>query len=549
MRALVFLLAACLLLSTTARAELRFVNRTTSGKLIVFVHGLWGDPALSFTSAAGQSWPDLMISDTQTVRGQTPLATYSIATLSFPAGRNDRLSLPQIATNLLTDLLDTGVFDTNQELYFISHSLGGLALKEMFLNEAISRRTPLLERTKAIFFIATPSSGTEAAAFVGRLPTAIPGRLVVDIRTIADNSFLQALQNKWHELLRVTAPRPAIYCAYETRSVFGLLVVPQQYADTYCDEIPRAENEDHISIVKPGSHSSPIYVWVRGRLAELGVRRASRAWSEIKDTKDIALLEAFARQHEGTEFAEIAKQRAAALRAPPPPAASPAPQATVPATPPPEARNVPSTSQSASFFDKLFGPTEPLSPSDALALKRALTTPWLRICPTARSAREAEQQLRAKGFGVLAAALHMTPNWSEQPSCYSITKPIQASMFGLGGAVKYETMMDEAKKYGIKECPWEIAPAVRLAVTDQKDGDVFNIATTLVVRLGSADDRLRIPQVGNGKPRGSSWLGNPFSGNYLSVRIGADYSSPWREFVFCIGDPQRGSDSIKSKQR
>jgi len=61
---------------------------------------------------------------------------------------------------------------------------------------------------------------------------------------------------------------PKVYCAYETKSVAGLLVVPQAYTATRCDNIPRAENRDHISIVKPTGLDDPIYIWTRARINE-----------------------------------------------------------------------------------------------------------------------------------------------------------------------------------------------------------------------------------------------------------------------------------------
>ncbi len=274
-------IAACHFLVSVphaALAEFRIIHEAKSDRLVIFVHGLWGDINTSFSAGgSSSSWPELMKSDTEEVRGQPSLSSYSSAYLGFPASRGDRLSIPQIATSLLNELSDNGVFDSNKTLYFITHSLGGLVVKEMLLDATISKRFPITDRTKAIFLISSPSSGAEAADFVSKLPTFIPGRLVADLKTITDNSYLQRLQVNWHNFLRATPAlqRIGVYCAYETKSIANIVVVPQQYADSFCDETPEAMNEDHISIAKPTNKSARVYTWVRGRLADHAIRKPS----------------------------------------------------------------------------------------------------------------------------------------------------------------------------------------------------------------------------------------------------------------------------------
>lgn len=267
-----------LLLIPHVRADFHYVQDIQSDHLIIFVHGLWGGPDTSFTNGK-TSWPDLMKSDVESIRRQPPLSTYATAYLGFPAGRSDNLSIPQIATSLLNQLSEKGVFDTKRRLYFIAHSLGGLVVKEMLIDAAISKRHPINKLTTAVFLISSPSSGAEAANFVSKLPTFVPGRLIADVKTITENSYLQTLQKNWHNHLRARTGefRLSIYCAYETKSIGGLIVVPQQYADAVCDDTPEPLNEDHITIVKPAGRDARIYEWVRGQLAELSMRsRASQ---------------------------------------------------------------------------------------------------------------------------------------------------------------------------------------------------------------------------------------------------------------------------------
>jgi hypothetical protein len=65
-------------------------------------------------------------------------------------------------------------------------------------------------------------------------------------------------------------------------------------------------------------------------------------------------------------------------------------------------------------------------------LVASLTTVWKKVCTSARSARDAENQLREAGMGYLPSTIRMIPHWSQTPVCYKVTYPIPAGTFGLG---------------------------------------------------------------------------------------------------------------------
>jgi hypothetical protein len=272
-------------LDVSARAEFRYINKVAKSKqMVIFVHGLWGDPEKSFEPSnyfgrkTGPSWMELMRDDHVSVREQDALSKYSTATLGYPAGYSGKLSTHQAANNLLTELYDSGILDdANMRISFIAHSLGGLVIKAMFLSGEMKKRELLAAKTNAVFLLATPKKGAPLADIVvSLLPQIIRGRIVVDLMT--DNSYLQDLHDRWREFLKQTdrSRRFSVFCAYETEDVVGIpgvsgiRPVPEVYADTDCDERARpATGHDHISIAKPAEIlSDNIYGWVRGRLAD-----------------------------------------------------------------------------------------------------------------------------------------------------------------------------------------------------------------------------------------------------------------------------------------
>ena len=109
--------------------ELKIIHQGIHKKIIIFVHGLWGDPKTSFAS-----WPNLIAQDDEKIRAEPALSTYSVATLGYPAGRNDGLSLREVQTRLLPELEDRGIFDDYEQIFFICHSLGGLVIKGLLID-------------------------------------------------------------------------------------------------------------------------------------------------------------------------------------------------------------------------------------------------------------------------------------------------------------------------------------------------------------------------------------------------------------------------------
>jgi pimeloyl-ACP methyl ester carboxylesterase len=249
---------------------LRTFHQGTSGKLIIFIHGLWGDPLASFATNSSVSWLDLMKDDRESRQGGAALATYSTATLQFPAGPEGNLSIPQIVAFLRTDMLLAGVHKDYREIYFIAHSLGGLVIKELLLSTRTEDEKILHDRTKAIFLIATPASGSEAVKLFPQLLRALGGRLTVDLRPIMENAYLEGLQDRWDNFLGAhpRGRRPAVFCAYETKPIYGYLVVSRQFTEPFCDGQKQPFVEDHISIVKPSSRNARMYAWVRDRLGD-----------------------------------------------------------------------------------------------------------------------------------------------------------------------------------------------------------------------------------------------------------------------------------------
>ena len=295
----------CILSPWTApkAASVTFINKARSDKVVLFIHGIFGDPLSTFkdeSSPGSKSWPELMASDNDHLSGSPPMSEYSTAVVRYDAARDSQLSVEQIANQLKTDLKDGGVFDKKyKDIFIIAHSMGGLVVKRMIIDMTLMNDSDL-KKIRAVLLFSTPSQGAPAANVVQQLIPKIfsTGRAIVDLQTIDANTFLQTLEAQWQTVFDSKRDDfPKIYCAYETQSLYGIVVVPQAYTATRCDNIPRAWNRNHTNIVKPIDRSDEVYIWARGRIIE-----SLNASSKRASDSSIELVSVDLEEGEGDEL-------------------------------------------------------------------------------------------------------------------------------------------------------------------------------------------------------------------------------------------------------
>ncbi|MDR4470346.1 MAG: hypothetical protein MRJ68_18950 [Nitrospira sp.] len=236
----------------------------SSQNLIVFVHGVFGDPSLTWTNQSGVSWPDLVEQDKQ-------FQHFRVATYRYESLYLQRTSsINEIAVRMLRQLEDEGVFEKYKEIYFIAHSMGGLVVKRVLVDLNRPTQTAKLRKVKAVLYISTPAQGANSAE-VGSWLSVNPQ--LRDMRPADFNTFLQTLEDQWQNLLRDrrSEPFPQSFCAHETKPTHGIMIVSRVYAATLCDQNSFPVDEDHANIAKPGSVESDIYLWARARILQSSV--------------------------------------------------------------------------------------------------------------------------------------------------------------------------------------------------------------------------------------------------------------------------------------
>jgi pimeloyl-ACP methyl ester carboxylesterase len=267
---------------TSSNADGPILSTSQSkSKAVVFVHGIFGDGRSTWTAEDGKTyWPDLLGGDSQ-------FADADIVVKSYMSSGSSN-SVQTIAASLATQL--AAVFSSHKEVIFICHSLGGLIVKELLLdNPRYTKKVPF------IVFYATPGGGSFVARFASIFSD---NPLLQQMSNAGDEKFLVDLENRWRGANLASIHR---YCAYELLKmqphdlrtivvggasgadqkllgfVGGIFVVDPISATYACDSGAQFTGiaANHVGIVKPSSRTDAIYTLFARYYSTNGLQVAS----------------------------------------------------------------------------------------------------------------------------------------------------------------------------------------------------------------------------------------------------------------------------------
>lgn len=246
-------------------------------KLIVFVHGVFSTPADTWGDiSSGNTWPHLAKSDERFSDFDFYLIKYH--TTYFTTAQ----MIHEIAIREMEALKDSGDFTQYTDIYFITHSMGGLVVKNLLTHLNRGDDVDLLRRVKAVIFLGTPSQGASAAVlgnWLSRNPQ------VEQLKPAHLNPWLSDLETYWSQLIddRKESQYPRAFCAYETRPYFlGHIVVPREAAVSKCDGPLVGLDFDHSDLAMATSKDKDPYKWVMDKIN----RTSSRKSDQEIDTTD-----------------------------------------------------------------------------------------------------------------------------------------------------------------------------------------------------------------------------------------------------------------------
>ena len=233
---------------------------------VVFVHGLGGDARTTWMSDKNDPatfWPEWL------ARDFPDLGVWTLGyTADVSAWKRESMPLADRGASVLEMFYGKGL--GKRPLIFITHSLGGLLVKQMLQladTQGVARYEQILGATRGIAFIATPHAGSDMANFA-RLASLLlrTSEVVDDLK--AHDPQLRTLHG-WF-LNNFVARRRPVCRSYGERHALrpevlgiklpaGMIVVDATSAE------PNIPNErgipldgDHISVCKPTERNTPL---------------------------------------------------------------------------------------------------------------------------------------------------------------------------------------------------------------------------------------------------------------------------------------------------
>ncbi len=206
--------------------------KVQSDRVIVFVHGIFGDSLGTWRNAKGQYLWDF-------VANEPAIKTANIYAYGFPSKfQAGSFGIDEAVDDLEQRLRIAGVFQ-HKQIIFVAHSMGGLVVEAFLL-----RFRHLAPQTPVILLYSTPHEGSEISS-IARVISSNPG---LETMISGDkNQYLRRLESDWRNSGFTTQVR----CAYELLDTYKIRIVTRLSATRPCSGSSTPVNADHIDMVKP----------------------------------------------------------------------------------------------------------------------------------------------------------------------------------------------------------------------------------------------------------------------------------------------------------
>lgn len=233
---------------------LHCLRKPTSGKTIIFAHGIlsdgegaWGKPP----------WPQLVAEDED-------LKEYGVYVFSYRTSLASGTYSIGDATRTLKAELDLQDLWLQERVVFVGHSMGGIVIRKFITTNQI--RLAAAKIDVGLFLVASPSLGARAATTLTALSWIFGHTQALALRFSQTNTWLNDLDTEFVTLkesgtLHIVGREIVEDKALPVKRWFGLrrqLVEPFAAA-RYFGEPLKIADSDHISIAKPRSKDALQY--------------------------------------------------------------------------------------------------------------------------------------------------------------------------------------------------------------------------------------------------------------------------------------------------
>ncbi|KAH7066089.1 hypothetical protein BKA63DRAFT_155094 [Paraphoma chrysanthemicola] len=195
------------------------------------------------------------------------ILSYGYNAQIIPSPQEEGSSLPRLASDMLAQLQQyLGTQAKRQSIIFLAHNLGGILVKQLLVQSALSVSPRVHKHTAAILFFGTPHSGTNIGTLLLKITSSVlggkPNNSLLDV-LVKDSTALQYTNESWIHLHQAYE----IFSFYETRPLpvgnsVTMIVNKHEATLNVPHERTIALDASHAEIVKFPNANSASYVTV-----------------------------------------------------------------------------------------------------------------------------------------------------------------------------------------------------------------------------------------------------------------------------------------------
>jgi hypothetical protein len=248
----------------------------TAETAMIFVHGLDGHYKETFqNSVTATTWFDWVHEDNRDIQYGRKLSDFHLYSLDYSSVFSSSFSTNDLINHAFEAIEAQDIFEKYMYVWFVAHSLGGIVTKGIIRWYEGKQEPRHIGKIAGVSFLGVPARGARIAEYANNIAFVYEllgknARLLEDLRPANVNSFLEKVEQDWQLFIygwrqSKKAVVPRIYCAYEKNPTFaGIVVVPELYTASVCDDVPKPLDSDHVGMVKPPESGSwQAHSWLR----------------------------------------------------------------------------------------------------------------------------------------------------------------------------------------------------------------------------------------------------------------------------------------------
>ena len=272
-----------------------FLKNPYAKNLVVFVHGIDGDPISTWTHDEGGDvfyWPKGLVEDSAYNRADVLSFGYESVCGSLP----DVAGISRQLQQTLNELLGSRDYES---ISFVAHSTGGWIVRQFILDQLgdLVRQV----RVENIVTLGTPGlSGNlqKVATFVCK----DQGN-----ELLKAGGFLDALNDRWRERF-IFSRQTATFqysAGYELVPVISVGKIVDKDSATYLSHSVQGLMKNHTQLTMPNGHDDPVYIWVRQQLQRSSADPRLRQYADAESVRIEEVIRLLQSELHGTDLKPV----------------------------------------------------------------------------------------------------------------------------------------------------------------------------------------------------------------------------------------------------